>query len=670
MKASDDFFILFFSGLTRGRPSLDRGAHSPPNELKMASVAPTSKDLGFILSKLPSVEKKRIKKVHRRKERAEKRNRRAIRERRRRSSRRRRFNPPLTSSTLLSSQKKKKLARTLALERKRLSFTRSPLRTSALLLSVSARAAARFAALLLRRARGASWALAPALLALFLSLLARERPSSSSSSSGSGSREDDSSAFLLALASDLEAWLLYALWWLSLGVLSSVGLGTGMHSGLLFLFPHVLAVAAAAERCGGVDFDVRGDSWWGGATAAGAAFVCGSGGSEAALRGPRWSPPFPQRLASRPVAPLALPPPFLDILLKVAPAAVLWGAGTALGEVPPYLLSYHAAEARAAAEREEEAADEEAEGTATEGEAAVAAAAATKGAAAAAAASKTSRAAAAATAIVSSSSGGLRKRLGGGGGDEKEGNKDDDTDAATSASESEHAPASRSSSASSSSSSSFLSRALARAEADMERFVRDRGFWGVFLLAAWPNALFDLCGVCCGRFRMPFAAFLGATMLGKALVKAPAQAALVLALGRRASRERLGALAERVAVALLPENLEGRAAVALRRWLSSSGAQLRQQQQQQQRAASPSPSSSSFDRFRSVFLPSASGASSGGGGGGKALASLWRAAVFLAVLRFVASAAEDIARASAASADAETVRREAEEALERVERGA
>ena len=108
MKASDDFFILFFSGLTRGRPSLDRGAHSPPNELKMASVAPTSKDLGFILSKLPSVEKKRIKKVHRRKERAEKRNRRAIRERRRRSSCRRRFNPPLTSSTLLSSQKKKK----------------------------------------------------------------------------------------------------------------------------------------------------------------------------------------------------------------------------------------------------------------------------------------------------------------------------------------------------------------------------------------------------------------------------------------------------------------------------------------------------------------------------------------------------------------------------------
>ena len=79
---------------------------------------------------------------------------------------------------------------------------------------------------------------------------------------------------------------------------------------------------------------------------------------------------------------------------------------------------------------------------------------------------------------------------------------------------------------------------------------------------------------------------------------------------------------------------------------------------------------SSSSRFKSAFLPPASNASSGGRGGGKAiLASLWRAAVFLAVLRFVASAAEDIARASAASADAEAVRREAEEALARVEKG-
>lgn len=40
----------------------------------------------------------------------------------------------------------------------------------------------------------------------------------------------------------LKEWTLYTTWWLGLGVLSSIGLGTGMHSGLLFLFPHMLKV--------------------------------------------------------------------------------------------------------------------------------------------------------------------------------------------------------------------------------------------------------------------------------------------------------------------------------------------------------------------------------------------------------------------------------------------
>ena len=39
-----------------------------------------------------------------------------------------------------------------------------------------------------------------------------------------------------------EEWVEFAVWWLGLGVLSSIGLGTGMHSGLLFLFPHMLKV--------------------------------------------------------------------------------------------------------------------------------------------------------------------------------------------------------------------------------------------------------------------------------------------------------------------------------------------------------------------------------------------------------------------------------------------
>ena len=40
----------------------------------------------------------------------------------------------------------------------------------------------------------------------------------------------------------VELWFWWAVWWLGLGILSSIGLGTGMHSGLLFLFPHMLKV--------------------------------------------------------------------------------------------------------------------------------------------------------------------------------------------------------------------------------------------------------------------------------------------------------------------------------------------------------------------------------------------------------------------------------------------
>jgi uncharacterized membrane protein YdjX (TVP38/TMEM64 family) len=45
------------------------------------------------------------------------------------------------------------------------------------------------------------------------------------------------------------------------------------------------------------------------------------------------------------------------------------------------------------------------------------------------------------------------------------------------------------------------------------------GFWGILLLAAYPNAAFDLCGICCGAFQMPFWEFFGATLLGKGGIK-------------------------------------------------------------------------------------------------------------------------------------------------------
>ena len=45
---------------------------------------------------------------------------------------------------------------------------------------------------------------------------------------------------------EVHAILEFVVWWVGLGILSSVGLGTGMHSGMLFLFPHI---AKVGDRC-------------------------------------------------------------------------------------------------------------------------------------------------------------------------------------------------------------------------------------------------------------------------------------------------------------------------------------------------------------------------------------------------------------------------------------
>ena len=49
------------------------------------------------------------------------------------------------------------------------------------------------------------------------------------------------------------------------------------------------------------------------------------------------------------------------------------------------------------------------------------------------------------------------------------------------------------------------------------------GFFGILLFASIPNPLFDLAGITCGHFLVPFATFFGATFIGKACVKASIQ---------------------------------------------------------------------------------------------------------------------------------------------------
>jgi len=104
----------------------------------------------------------------------------------------------------------------------------------------------------------------------------------------------------------LEGKIVWWLYWVGLGVLSSVGLGTGLHTFVLYLGPHIAAVTMAAYECGALNFP---------------------------------EPPYPDQI----VCPTENDPLWavgiLNIMRKVRVEAMLWGAGTALGELPPYFMA-------------------------------------------------------------------------------------------------------------------------------------------------------------------------------------------------------------------------------------------------------------------------------------------------------------------------------------------
>ena len=113
---------------------------------------------------------------------------------------------------------------------------------------------------------------------------------------------------------DLTKTVEYIVWWVGLGVLSSVGLGSGMHTGILFLFPHVFKVTKSIENM---------------------ATLCGNKSSDIDPRDNMWgrlpiSKDFDCHDASSDSDGI-----FLQIYLHCLPAAFLWGAGSAIGEVPP-----------------------------------------------------------------------------------------------------------------------------------------------------------------------------------------------------------------------------------------------------------------------------------------------------------------------------------------------
>merc|ERR1712168_836891 len=69
---------------------------------------------------------------------------------------------------------------------------------------------------------------------------------------------------------------------------------------------------------------------------------------------------------------------------------------------------------------------------------------------------------------------------------------------------------------------------IGKAKAFMHNLVKKVGFFGILLAASIPNPLFDLAGITCGHFLIPFWTFFGATLIGKAIVKMHIQKVFII----------------------------------------------------------------------------------------------------------------------------------------------
>lgn len=203
-------------------------------------------------------------------------------------------------------------------------------------------------------------------------------------------------------------WCLY---WLGLGVLSSVGLGTGLHTFLLYLGPHIAAVTISAYECHALNFP---------------------------------EPPYPDQI----ICPQIIDPSWSvglwNIMRKVKLESIMWGAGTALGELPPYFM------ARTARLSGHDPDDEDEE---------------------------------------------LREF------EELQLKKKTDPKSMT-----------------------FMDKL----KLSVENIVNRVGFFGILACASVPNPLFDLAGITCGHFLIPFWTFFGATLIGKAIIKMSIQVMFVI----------------------------------------------------------------------------------------------------------------------------------------------
>ncbi|MCE3051469.1 meiotic spindle pole body protein Kms1 [Datura stramonium] len=215
-------------------------------------------------------------------------------------------------------------------------------------------------------------------------------------------------------------YLQFGLWWVALGVASSIGLGSGLHTFVLYLGPHIALFTIKAMKCGRVDLKMAPYD------------------TIQFQRTPLWlrkdcsefGPPVYSSSHGTSV-------PLSSILPQVQLEAVLWGLGTALGELPPYFISRAASLSGSRVEAMEE------------------------------------------------------------------------LDA-------------------SSENNGFLATRLTQMKRWFLSHAQCLNFFTILILASVPNPLFDLAGIMCGQFGIPFWKFFFATLIGKAIIKTHIQTVFII----------------------------------------------------------------------------------------------------------------------------------------------
>ena len=101
------------------------------------------------------------------------------------------------------------------------------------------------------------------------------------------------------------------MYWLGLGIASSVGLGTGLHTFVLYLGPHIAKVVLAANECQAMPNYVPS----------------------------RWKLDHFAPCIDTTSIPEGQTITFFCLYKEVILEAFIWGAGTAIGELPPYFIA-------------------------------------------------------------------------------------------------------------------------------------------------------------------------------------------------------------------------------------------------------------------------------------------------------------------------------------------